>query len=115
MALVDWSTYYKISGDVFYEAVVPLTAGDYTDIIMPTGVTGLLMSVTYKDDVTFSMVDATGASEVECVFAVEADGVGGIFTFAQLMVQDSNGVNFRILDTSGSDQNVCVCVRAIAK
>lgn len=115
MALVEWSTYYKKSGDVFYNAVIPLTAGDHTDIIMPKGTTGLLMSVAYEGDVTFSIVDATGASEVETIFDEETDGVGGIFTFAQIIVQDSDGVNFRILDTSGGSQDIAVSVRAITK
>jgi len=113
-ALVDWATYYKITGDVFYVAVVPLTTGDWTDIVMPTGVTGLLMKIDWEDDVTLSKVDKTGASEVESIFHVETDGAG-CYTFGQDIVQDDTGVNFRILDTGGAGQDVCVSVRAITK
>lgn len=112
-ALVDWATYIKKTGTGFYAAVIPLTAGDWTDIVMPTGVTALLMNVAWEDDVTLSMVDKTGSPEVECVFDEEDDGVGGVYTFSQDMIQDATGINLRILDTSGGAQNVSVALRAI--
>ncbi len=113
-ALVDWATYRHVTGDVFYVAVVPLPAGDWTDIVMPTGVTGLLMKIDWEGKVTLSKVDKVG-SERNCPFHVEDVAEGGCYTFAQDIVQDATGVNFRVLNTSGGAQDVTITVRAISK
>ena len=113
-ALVNWATYYHKTGDFAYVTVVPLTAGDWTDIVMPTGETGLLMKIDWEGKVTLSKVDKVGA-ERNCPFHVETVAEGGCYTFGQDIVQDATGVNFRILDTSGGAQDVCITVRQITK
>lgn len=113
-ALVNWATYFHKTGDFAYVAVVPLTAGDWTDIVMPPTETGLLMKVGWARKVTLSIIDKV-STERNGVFHEEDVDEPGCYTFSQDIVQDSTGCNLRILDTSGVAQNISIVVRLITK
>jgi len=116
MALVASASYLlsEPSADPFtYSYIVPLTSGDYTDVFAPAGTQLLVMFLAWEGDVTLSTIYTSAATRATAFMV--CDWGADYLSFLQVILQSTDGVGLRILDTSGGSQDITIQARVISK